>query len=62
MPKVGSCEGDQGRSRYALIGSLRALLALRANRTHRQPALDMNGWLNPDMLRMAELPVSSKSP
>jgi len=51
MPMVGRRDGDRRRSRHALIGSLRALLALRANRTHRQPALDMNGWLNPVMLR-----------
>jgi hypothetical protein len=51
MPMVGRRDGDRGQSRHALIGSLRALLALRANRTHRQPALDRNGWLNPVMLR-----------
>jgi hypothetical protein len=51
MPMVGSRDGDRRRSRHALIGWLRALLALRANRTLRQPALDMNGGLNPVMLR-----------
>jgi hypothetical protein len=54
--------GNRGGSRHAQIGSLRALLALRANLIQRQPALNMNGWINPVMVRQALLPVCSKSP
>jgi hypothetical protein len=61
MPVVGRRDGDRRQSRRALIGSLRTLLALRANRTHRQPALDMNGWSNPVMVRPAVSAVCGKS-